>query len=82
MDGKNAGVANNKLQYHKGAILLKYQDGDVCVAGRKYVTLIQFVCNPNAPSTGPEFLDTEDKCTVIVNFETSLACEKKVGMFI
>lgn len=72
MENMNTGVANNRLMYQPGKVILNYTEGDVCNKGLKYSTLLQFVCGLEEEM--PRLLPVTDDCVIIINFVTPLVC--------
>ncbi|XP_013417456.1 cation-independent mannose-6-phosphate receptor [Lingula anatina] len=76
----NSGIANARLQYDDGSLMLNYSGGDKCPnTGLSRNTIITFVCGAQGSGTGtPQYIDDVDGCTFYIVWHTELACETQV----
>ncbi|CAN7989555.1 unnamed protein product, partial [Ixodes hexagonus] len=52
--------------------------GDTCEAGKKYRSVISFICKPGAVTTSPELLrEVKSECLLEFEWHTAVACPRK-----
>ncbi|XP_044582564.1 cation-independent mannose-6-phosphate receptor-like isoform X1 [Cotesia glomerata] len=72
------GKANSKLISTVGGLYLNYTDGSSCQGNRSRFTIIAFRCSPEGSDAVP-IITEESTCHLVIQWNTSLACEKKVS---
>ncbi|XP_008550594.1 cation-independent mannose-6-phosphate receptor [Microplitis demolitor] len=70
------GKANSKLISAPGGLYLNYTDGSSCQGNRSRFTIIAFRCSPEGSDSMPVIVE-EKTCHLKIQWNTSLACEKK-----
>ncbi|XP_037081659.1 cation-independent mannose-6-phosphate receptor-like [Pollicipes pollicipes] len=74
----DGGMANDRLVFDDGVLFLNYSGGAPCGGGgRRYSTVITFICGPENASPQPVVTD-DDLCVITVHWPTHLACETRV----
>ncbi|XP_012276339.1 cation-independent mannose-6-phosphate receptor isoform X2 [Orussus abietinus] len=77
-NGTSFGQSNTNLTWQKKGPFLNYTNGDICNNhGQRRYTLISFFCGSESSYNGPRIIK-EDKCSLIIHWDTSLVCEKSI----
>lgn len=75
------GQADTKLKWQQDGPYLKYFNGSSCENGMYHYTIIKFSCRPEGSSNQPILME-EHPCQTIIHWNTDLACEKKVSIYL
>lgn len=68
---------NLRLSEKDGAPYLLYESGSACDLKRKWTTKIEFICQTDKLTAGPQIIE-DTNCTVIIQFVTKAVCQKDV----
>ncbi|XP_013094789.2 cation-independent mannose-6-phosphate receptor-like [Biomphalaria glabrata] len=75
----NTGKANARPIYKDGVIVLEYKEGELCNSKKvPKETYINFICDQDAGTGVPVYIDRSDDCIYYFHWETQLVCEKEV----
>lgn len=68
---------NLRLSEKGGAPYLLYESGSACDLNRKWTTKIEFICQTDKLTAGPQIIE-DTNCTIIIQFVTKAVCQKDV----